>query len=160
MDDVLIHYGILGMKWGVRRYQNKDGSLTSAGRKRISKEYKKASIAGDKNLRKRYNSIYVDSYNKTANKMNSGGIEKFNKEQKEKYGENYAQREGYESDYINMFNKELSKTLNRSLLDFTISDKNYRKADELVKRYNMTSWDELAKSNQEGIEQIRKNIEG
>ena len=160
MDDVLIHYGILGMKWGVRRYQNKDGSLTSAGRKRISKEYKKASIAGDKNLRKRYNSIYIDSYNKTANKMNSGGIEKFNKEQKEKYGENYAQREGYESDYINMFNKELSKTLNKSLLDFTISDKNYRKADELVKRYNMTSWDELAKSNQEGIEQIRKNIEG
>lgn len=160
MDDVLIHYGVLGMKWGVRRYQNKDGSLTSAGKKRISKEYKKASIAGDNNLRKRYNSIYVNSYNKTANKMNSGGIEKFNKEQKEKYGENYAQREGYESDYINMFNKELSKTLYKSLLDFTISDKNYRKADELVKRYNMTSWDELAKSNQEGIEQIRKNIEG
>ena len=160
MDDVLIHYGVLGMKWGVRRYQNKDGSLTSAGKKRISKEYKKASIAGDKNLRKRYNSIYVNSYNKTANKMNSGGIEKFNKEQKEKYGENYAQREGYKSDYINMFNKELSKTLNKSLLDFTISDKNYRKADELVKRYNMTSWDELAKANQDGIEQIRKNIEG
>lgn len=31
---VLAHHGILGMKWGVRRYQNKDGSLTSAGKKR------------------------------------------------------------------------------------------------------------------------------
>ncbi len=33
----LTHYGILGMKWGVRRYQNKDGTLTSAGKKRYDR---------------------------------------------------------------------------------------------------------------------------
>lgn len=33
-NDQLTHYGIRGMKWGVRRYQNRDGSYTNAGKRR------------------------------------------------------------------------------------------------------------------------------
>lgn len=36
-ESELYHHGILGQKWGVRRYQNKDGSLTEKGRKRYLK---------------------------------------------------------------------------------------------------------------------------
>ena len=33
-NNELTHWGIRGMRWGIRRYQNKDGSLTAAGKKR------------------------------------------------------------------------------------------------------------------------------
>lgn len=40
----LYHHGIKGQKWGVRRYQNEDGSLTDEGKKNILKECLKIAL--------------------------------------------------------------------------------------------------------------------
>jgi hypothetical protein len=61
--DYLEHHGILGMKWGIRRYQNKDGSLTPEGRARYGDVLTKKQMQGyikDYNLR--------TGSNKTINK--------------------------------------------------------------------------------------------
>lgn len=48
MSDYIYHHGIKGQKWGVRRYQNKDGSLTVAGKKRYAKlESKRTQIESE-----------------------------------------------------------------------------------------------------------------
>lgn len=41
MNDELYHHGILGMKWGVRLYQNKDGTLTALGKNHYSRLHSK-----------------------------------------------------------------------------------------------------------------------
>lgn len=86
----LQHFGILGMKWGVRRYQNSDGSYTSAGKSRYGigdgksyggvKEKKGGSTrnavslkaAGHKALAKTYeiNEKFYKKSNKTLSSMN------------------------------------------------------------------------------------------
>ena len=69
----LKHYGILGMKWGIRRFQNKDGSYTNRGKERYKKPSKNPRKMSDKELdtvlsRKRKES----EYRKLRNNENPG----------------------------------------------------------------------------------------
>lgn len=65
-EDYLMHYGVKGMKWGVRRYQNADGSLTSAGQRRLYKKVKRAKSDNKRRelIRQHLNSEYANDRNK------------------------------------------------------------------------------------------------
>lgn len=49
MDNEVYHYGVKGMKWGVRRYQNKNGTLTNTGKKRLIEERRTKNTAKTQN---------------------------------------------------------------------------------------------------------------
>jgi hypothetical protein len=112
-NDELYHHGIKGQKWGVRRYQNPDGSLTSAGKRRLYRQnskdikaYKKAEYGGadrynmEKDFRKSISKEDLKSFKKSHQRFfkaemdiddlrpddfesNNGKVEKLSKEYNE-----------------------------------------------------------------------------
>ena len=129
--DELYHYGVLGMKWGVRRYQNKDGTLNPKGKKRLRKDEKK--IIEEVKLAALHNEVRRQAGNQ-AN-----------------YYEGVKGKEGYVKELDRIYTQNYHSVMS----DISRYD---RKTQELIERYGAKNISDLSSNEYKENVSIMNNI--
>lgn len=143
-DNELYHHGILGMKWGVRRYQNEDGTLTAAGKRRYNRtDWNAVNI-----IRARYDVKKSSKHDKTdsvhkkySDKLDH--LEKKHTKQAEKLSDGYDSDKGRKlvSKQLKEYDRlvDEARTAHRvaRLMDAGYSEDSARLGAEYLKKHGM-----------------------
>lgn len=113
----LQHHGIRGMRWGVRRYQNEDGSLTDLGSRRLNRE---RADNNDRNRQANPKKWVRDDISRTK-KLTSATSALTNEVQKVN-NKIVANKPKTKMDLSSMSDKELRDAINRSMLEKQYND--------------------------------------
>ena len=122
--NTLAHWGIKGQKWGVRRYQNKDGSLTPAGKKRYDRD------VAENNAKKKDNRIVIDGpdasrWVKEDTRRAKGVVDSSRDMVKDLKNINDSTRSKVKRqnmDLSNMSDKDMRDRINRAMLEKQYND--------------------------------------
>lgn len=149
MSDYLIHHGIKGQKWGVRRFQNEDGSVTPAGAERYYSGKKKY----DKQIRKaeKFESKVMTARAKNRSKMESKFDKKITKYQKK--------IDSYDPIKEGLKDKKGRDILTKDDVQKSI-DAIQKKLDDVTNRRKeaVTDWDDATDSIQKGFDKYKQTI--
>ena len=159
--DILCHHGVKGMKWGVRRYQRKDGTLTKAGLKRQKKvDNAIHMLQAHKKYAKQDIEYFTKESEKAKNKkISDKAIEKFlmdaygNDSKDKVYMQDVAEHYGYKNikDYaraeINSDFKHI-KTLPNEARRYVA------RCDQLIQKYSNIKVSEMSKEDLKEAKEI------
>lgn len=148
MSDHLCHFGIKGMRWGIRRYQNKDGTLTPLGKQRLNEKIESVKTS-DRFSEKSLTSLLKDRQ-ADLDRLKKLGYKEWAKENDyEDFSEDdqkyeYSKDLGYSTRNVKAAKiwLDTSRELSKKLSEIESTDKGYEAAMKLVDEYADTYYNE------------------